>query len=178
MPVSVFSIIISIFSYWNILIHLIDFVCIFNLKKKSFCVICKVDFSFATNLNRHIRRDHKKLVRKFECNLCKLQCATKYSFKLHSKRQHEGLAACTICWQGFYKHFNPMKKDMFLSRVCLYLCIVCFFVVPENPTFLEANPKSIKPKKPNIFLEEGSNVSQSADEYIDVEYLDDEYVTY
>lgn len=55
-------------------------------------------FTFATNKNRHIRANHKKLIRKFECNECGLQCGTKHSHLIHSQRRHGGTAGYTIIW--------------------------------------------------------------------------------
>lgn len=94
MPVSVFSL-----DFQNNSKFLVKSMCFIRRKYMNVKFVQKI-FSQKTNLYRHNRSQHKKLIRKFKCNECGRLCVTKHSVKTHWQRAHHGQPQHTIVWLG------------------------------------------------------------------------------
>lgn len=84
------------------------------------------------------------------------------------------MSTCTVSWKGNY-HLNWTEICFYQEWICVYP--VALFFIPENDKYLQPNPKCTKSKEKKCTKDE-PNQSQTAEfvgQYIDIEYLDDEF---
>lgn len=91
----------------------------------QFCNECQQYFSDRANRNRHIRTQHRQIVRKFQCLNCPKVYSTKYALSKHSMEQHAGSIEFEIILLGKIKFCHLRKYFFFFWFSILF--------ITENP---------------------------------------------
>lgn len=64
------------------------------------CKVCCREFTDIANRNRHMRNQHRPIVRKFQCLNCSQVCSTKDALQRHSIRKHDGNMEFNVIDEG------------------------------------------------------------------------------